>query len=795
MARHDDPDYDNQPKSRDPFTFQPAMTSFRMWPAGRLLPIIPIMSSIMPKIRRAKTGSQTPSPTTAEGLKWRVELKPIGDQFYLLQSIRTEPDGSETIVVQLWIQRNPFKITAIRSIASTGTVNSRPTLQHPALDSPESIPAAEGRVNAIIWETKSRALLYQEDATILNVDKPLTAKYLGITKDAMAMIPRKWSSTIPPSTRTGGFPLNGMHIDVDMQRNYKTFTIDTRPGHFPDPKAMFNRLRAQGVKCSTNITPVISIKEEEDFVYETYNSAWRGSGKTGDSYHDNYFVRDVRDNDPSVDPVNEELYLEFGKGTRYLQNPNTDRPEYGDNYDFAANRNSGWPFHGGVDYGGTKGSPGFYPNLNDREVRKWWGQQYQYLFDQGLEFVWQDTTSPCMAQQYGDMKSWPFRLLLDSDGWPNDPIAKDKRKGKKWFQEPFEYENYRIENDYKIPNDQKTVYRAVLPVTKYLVRLRYSLIQLLYNAMFENAIRGLPIARSIVISDPLDPSLFASNEWYTGHQYTVGKDLLDVPVMQRQSEKGSVTSVYLPYPDAWYTMNLRPDTDPNAPGAPLEPKVRGGAYIDYNEAQLPYVTPMYIHEGAIIPQQEVRQSVPDRTRTDIPGLAEEPAIPVTIHIYPGKDNNYSMYIDDDVSRQSAPANDWLAMQQANITEAVSRKLVNAYGDPKAQSQFREVQIAQTSKWQIDAQAGVSTWRDVRTIRVDTPVGSGFSDDEGRRTVGDEYRLAIWHAKDVDLDSIDIRAEQCSASYVPWTNRDLRVTLVRIPIEEWRKAEVVITTTV
>lgn len=115
--------------------------------------------------------------------------------------------------------------------------------------------------------------------------------------------------------------------------------------------------------------------------------------------------------------------------------------------------------------------------------------------------------------------------------------------------------------------------------------------------------------------------------------------------MQSRSEKGdSVTSVYLPYPDAWYPMNLRPDTDPNSPGAPLEPKVRGGSYIDYdaridyNESQLPFVTPMYIREGAIIPQQEVRLAVPDRTRTDIPGMSEEPAIPITFHVYPGKDN-------------------------------------------------------------------------------------------------------------------------------------------------------------
>lgn len=33
---------------------------------------------------------------------------------------------------------------------------------------------------------------------------------------------------------------------------------------------------------------------------------------------------------------------------------------------------------------------GHYPNFAREDVRTWWGQQYKYLFDTGLEFVWQD---------------------------------------------------------------------------------------------------------------------------------------------------------------------------------------------------------------------------------------------------------------------------------------------------------------------------------------------------------------------------------------------------------------------
>jgi alpha-glucosidase len=63
-------------------------------------------------------------------------------------------------------------------------------------------------------------------------------------------------------------PFDGLHIDVDIQHEYETFTIDE--GKFPNPKEFFSGLRAQGVKCSTNITPIISNRNPN---YKTYQQA------------------------------------------------------------------------------------------------------------------------------------------------------------------------------------------------------------------------------------------------------------------------------------------------------------------------------------------------------------------------------------------------------------------------------------------------------------------------------------------------------------------------------------------
>lgn len=67
----------------------------------------------------------------------------------------------------------------------------------------------------------------------------------------------------------------------------------------------------------------------------------------------------------------------------------------------------------------------------------------------------------------------------------------------KWFQEPFIYTEH-FEKNQDLLRSQEWLYRSVEPVCRYYVELRYTLIQLLYDAMFENQITGLPIARALV---------------------------------------------------------------------------------------------------------------------------------------------------------------------------------------------------------------------------------------------------------------------------------------------------------
>ncbi|KAK7415851.1 hypothetical protein QQZ08_012222 [Neonectria magnoliae] len=958
-----------------------------------------------------------------EGINWAVEL--VEDpQYYILQSVMNPGTDQRRVECQLWVQRDPFQITAVRVLKSQGPAERLPEIQ--SLDAGTvdkvQLQTHTGADKAVIWKTKPRGLQYTNTATVLAVEKSATADYMGFGEqggkhlfkkktymnyfnydnmryqnvygkgplddreplyhsepfwvevdshpgyrsqtatfidnyshicvdvgmndqnairvatrfnsfhcivtagDSMQELIQLYTSVVGKPRlkpryvlgyhqgcygydnqemvveaideyRKASFPFDGMHIDVDMQDDYRTFTIDKREQHFPDPVNMFKTLREKGVKCSTNITPYINSTPKND--YKTLNEA----------LDKKYFITDDRDLDPSAPHADGVRYLEYGTGNRYFNDPNHKKPEYyePDHYNFSEVFNSKEPFHGGVYYGWGNGHPGHYPNLNNKDVRRWWGQQYKYLFECGLDFVWQDMTSPCIAEEYGDMKSLPFRLLLDSDGWSGDPDGTKKKKAieiwslysynlhkatyhgldnisklspeLKWrenrrnfiigrgsfvgshryaglwtgdnsstwefldisvaqvlalgmsgitisgqdvggfefidaerdypnpeliirwycaysllpwfrnhytkkrmwvdgprkgemrkdgkqFQEPYAYQKHYEENQDKYQGREATIYRAVLPVCRYYIRLRYSLMQLMYDAMFENIVTGLPIARAMVITDDVDRTLFsADNQRFTRSQYLLRNDLLVAPSLNPESKRAT-RRLYLPYPDKWFPMNLRPD---EPIGAALSVAADGGSRIEYDcrisdqDSQLPYVTPMYLREGAIIPKIQVRDYIPD------PSLPKQAANPITLHVYPGKNNSYSMYLDDGISRESAPK---------SHVHAVGEDFGQAhhiFGDSKAADKYCHVLIQQST---TKVAADDSPTRSVRTLTVKAP-WNGYGDLSD--IVGTQYTVVFWHAPSTNLNSVSVSSSNSNVSSD--TNVGYKATIVTFPVAD------------
>jgi len=176
------------------------------------------------------------------------------------------------------------------------------------------------------------------------------------------------------SYRAVNIPLDGMHIDVDFQNNYRTFTAS--PEKFPSGGApTFSQLAALGVKASTNITGIVSMVPQD----ETGNVADYSVLDAGLAM--NAFYMDVRVDDPNPPQNPGPLVVNENYGVDTGINPYQPK-------------------------GSTLSTYGHYADLGQLNVRQWWGTLYQPLLDAGLEMVWQDMTDPATQQSVSDSMPW-----------------------------------------------------------------------------------------------------------------------------------------------------------------------------------------------------------------------------------------------------------------------------------------------------------------------------------------------------------------------------------------------------
>ncbi|KAM0489552.1 hypothetical protein ACHAP8_012462 [Fusarium lateritium] len=682
--------------------------------------------------------------------------------------------------------------------------------------------------------------------------------------------------------RGSEIPLDGMHLDVDFQERYRTFTASTV--NFPDPKAFFSNLKNQGIKACTNITPIMTLRTEVAGDYKQLDAFWdhqnpNNPGSKCMLVKDKRYKDGLNNYPPTYwryDGPNSSGSLAKGVNPTAYGNDDYYQPQrlsfadypggevYVDQYNFDENYNSGYPFHGGVSYGQTLGTPGYYPDLNRADARKVWGEQYQDLFDAGLEFVWQDMTTPAVGRSYGDMLGFPSRLQMTDDsplgapktktaielwslysynlhkatfhglnslkgrenkrnfiigrgsqtgmhrfaglwtgdngsswdfwkisvaqvlalgysgltiagvdmgGFTSDPTSnspyprwcnpellirwysgafllpwyrnhymqhwdQESNPPAKVFQEPWAFSDV-LSSQYAhlIPEDQRVLYAAVVPICRYYVQLRYTLLQVMYDYMFANLINGLPIARAMLITDPFDTNLFNNNEDFIDTQYLLGHNILVCPIVDPQVFN---RDIYLPGTDLWYPSNLQVDNGRNLGDDPilmhaadLKEPAQGGRIISYgcsipatfgNLDNIPFVTPVYIRGGAIIPQIGVRQCI-----------KENDLNPPTIHFYPGGKGltDYSMYLDDGVSKDSAPIN----LPQYKYQDKPNK-------ERSAKGFHKEVKMTQ------------ETTSTSRTLTICHP-WDGF---DATPTVGDTYNFAVWTVKNGSSPQVQVSFE-------------------------------------
>ena len=102
-------------------------------------------------------------------------------RYYILQSVLNPKTDKRKVELQLWVQRDPFQITAVRVLESQGLAQRLPDTDGFSATAVErlTLDTSKGTEAAVIWKTKPRGLQYKGSATVLAVEKSVTADYMG----------------------------------------------------------------------------------------------------------------------------------------------------------------------------------------------------------------------------------------------------------------------------------------------------------------------------------------------------------------------------------------------------------------------------------------------------------------------------------------------------------------------------------------------------------------------------------------------------------------------------------------
>ena len=522
--------------------------------------------------------------------------------------------------------------------------------------------------------------------------------------------------------RQAAIPIDGLHIDVDFQDNYRTFTSSDIK--FPEVADMFTGLRENGFKCSTNITGIITTNPYDE------------NGEIELNYPTRDGIVNLNTDNAMLSTYKDGEVKAFIWDTRYDGGESPDiflaNESYGDNNGFNPYQQN-YPSPGYPDGQNSLGTYGFYMDLGVQEVAEYWGKQYQKLLNDGLDMIWQDMTCPAVVPNVDNGnpdKTLPLDLMMyDKVTEAYQPNAKihnsfslnlvkatfdglTKLRNDKTAVGPYNYKkrNFIIsrggfagvhryagiwtgdsasswdflkinipevlniglsglpisgcdiggfangtgsvtENGthgvtyYKLFTRWMTVgaflpwyrnhyngytksfqepynYEEPVPTNcKKYIQMRYQLLQVFYDCMFENTQNGMPICRALFLNETNDINVFT----YADQEFFLGKDILVAPIV----DDSEYRDVYLPSSAEWYVFDI------NGGALPL-PTKGGKAYNWYVPLDL---VPVYVRESAIVPVRQLEQWVGEKDKNYL-----------NFYIYPGKQNSsYQLYLDDKVS--------------------------------------------------------------------------------------------------------------------------------------------------
>lgn len=141
-----------------------------------------------------------------------------------------------------------------------------------------------------------------------------------------------------------------------------------------------------------------------------------------------------------------------------------------------------------------------------------------------------------------------------------------------------------------------------------------------------------------------------------------------------------------------------------------------------------------------------------------------------------------MYLDDGISRDSAPGNDYFQAagphSQWNLTS-------DYLHDPDAKSKFTQLTISQQTTKTADDDD--TTMLKTRTVTISTPWNK-FGDDNLAKSIGTDLTVVLWHEARTHLETIQLLEASGFATRPQVVNDgNAKATVVKVPVGDVLKA--------
>ena len=459
---------------------------------------------------------------------------------------------------------------------------------------------------------------------------PLPRKeFLGYQQCRWSYENRDELMSVAHKMRENNIPCDILYLDIDYMKDYKVFTVDDEK--FYDFKEMVKTLKDMGFKLVVIIDP--GVKEEKGysvydeginkdyFIKNNDGKVYVGQVWPGDSVFPDFLREDVRTwwgelhKDLIEDGV-EGIWNDMNEPadasteSKTLPEDSIHKDDDGEERIHSEIHNLYGMLEAMATYNGLKNiAPNKRPFVLTRAASAG-TQRYSALWTGDNHSIWEHMESGIPMLLNLGLSGYPF-VGGDVGGFAGDSNGELLSR---WTQTGAFTPFFRNHSAKGTINQEPWVFGdETLKNTRKYIKLRYSLITYLYNLMKNSSMDGSPVIRPLFYHYQDDEVTYNIND-----QFLFGENIMVCPISRPKVE---ARMVYLPK-GIWYDYWT-------------DERIEGGKYI---VRKTPIdIIPIYIKAGSIIPMDEVKDYIDNKTEN------------LDLHIYPGSDGEYRLYLDDGVS--------------------------------------------------------------------------------------------------------------------------------------------------